>query len=125
MCALGYAHLAILPFVNAIKHLICMVKEVFHPQNQCFCCVSRVLTNVKLHSEHTLLYTFGIKRARYRTNNPYLNAKTGSPSPKTVLLREMCTVGYAHYAILRFVIAKTQFVIAKTTLVSLKNMLLL
>jgi hypothetical protein len=94
-----------------------MVKEVFHPQNQCCCCVSGVVTDVKLHSEHTLLYTFGIKRARYRTNNPYLNAKTGSPSPKTVLLREMCTVGYAHYAILRFVIAKTP-------LVSLKNMLL-
>jgi hypothetical protein len=117
MCALGDAHLAILPFFNAITHLLCMVKEVFHPQNQCCCCVSGVVTDVKLHSEHTLLYTFGIKRARYRTNNPYLNAKT-------VLLREMCTVGYAHYAILRFVIAKTQFVIAKTPLVSLKNMLL-
>jgi len=117
MCALGDAHLAILPFVNAITHLLCMVKEVFHPQNQCCCRVSGVVTDVKLHSEHTLLYTFGIKRARYRTNNPYLNAKTGSPSPKTVLLREMCTVGYAHYAILRFVIAKTP-------LVSLKNMLL-
>ena len=109
--------MAILPFVIAITHLVCMVKQVFHPHNQCCCCVSGVVTDVKLHSEHTLLYTFGIKRAPYRTNNPYLNAKTGSPPPKTVLLRDICTVGYVHYAILRFVIAKTH-------LVSLKNMLL-